>query len=245
MKEGFFVNGSHSFYTFGMHMKTRDIGESPKDEYIERVPFSNITYDFGRICGSPSYGERTLTYVLEFLCFDKKISQDKLINLKKRLKWSGREKLYDDMFPDYYFEVREPSVSVTENHGVYNIKVIFKASPEMRSIAPFTFPGIGVIPDVLPDSIVFPDVDGDGKVDVSDASAILTAYGKLSTGQPSGLSESQEKAADANMDGTIDSSDAALVQEFYSQISIGNYPGTKEGWKNFLKDLKAKREEVI
>lgn len=245
MKEGFFVNETHSFYTCGMRMLSRDIGDAPKDEYIERVPFSNVTYDFGRLYGSPTYGERTLTYVLEFICFDKKIAQDKIMNLKKRLKWNDRKKLYDDLFPDYYFEVREPSLSVTENHGIYNIKVIFKACPEMKSIAPFTFPGIGVIPGVLPDNIAFPDVDGDGKVDVSDASAILAAYGKLSTGQPSGLSETQEKAADANMDGSIDSSDAALVQAFYSQISIGNYPGTKEGWRKFLTDLKAKREEAI
>ncbi len=245
MKEGFFVNETHSFYTCGMRMLSRDIGDAPKDEYIERVPFSNVTYDFGRLYGSPTYGERTLTYTLEFLCFDKKTAQNKILNLKKRLKWDGRKKLYDDLFPDYYFEVREPSVSVTENHGVYNIKVIFKASPEMRSIVPFTFPGIGVIPDVSADKVTFPDVDKDGKVDVFDASLILAAYGKLSTGQPSGLDEAQEKAADANMDGMIDSLDASLVQEFYSQISIGNYPGTKEGWIKFLNDLKSKRDEVI
>lgn len=245
MKEGFFVNDTHSFYTCGMRMLSRNIGEAPKDEYIERVPFSNVTYDFGRLYGSPTYGERTLTYVLEFICFDKKISQDKIMNLKKRLKWSGRKKLYDDLFPDYYFEVREPSVSITENHGVYKIKVIFKASPEMKAIVPFTFPGIGVIPGVLPADVTFPDVDGDGKADAVDASMILAAYSNLSTGKPSGLNEAQEKAADANMDGKIDASDASLVQSFYAQISVGNYPGTLEGWKKFLRDLKSKKEEVI
>lgn len=245
MKEGFFVNETHSFYTCGMRMLSRDIGEAPKDEYLERVPFSNVTYDFGRICGSQTYGERALKYTLEFICFDKKTAQDKIINLKKRLKWSDRKKLYDDLFPDYYFEVREPSVSIAENHGVYNVKLVFKASPEMKSVIPFTFPGIGVIPGVLPDDITFPDVDGNGKADASDASLILKAYSNLSTGQPSGLDETQEKAADANMDGRIDASDASLVQSFYAQISVGNYPGTLEGWKQFLKDLKAKREEVI
>lgn len=62
----------------------------------------------------------------------------------------------------------------------------------------------------------YPDVNDDGIIDGRDASAILTAAGKIAIGEPSGLTPKQEKAADANMDGIIDQRDATFVLTFYS-----------------------------
>lgn len=102
MIEGFSVNGVHSYHTFGLRILERKIGSAPKDSMTERVPFSNVTYDFSRIFGKQSYGERTLSYELEFICMDKKIAQERVIEILKKLKWDGRKNLYDDLLCDYH-----------------------------------------------------------------------------------------------------------------------------------------------
>lgn len=60
------------------------------------------------------------------------------------------------------------------------------------------------------------DIDGDGKIDSSDASIALSEYSLLSTGKEGNFSESQKKLADLNKDGTIDASDASLILAYYS-----------------------------
>ena len=66
------------------------------------------------------------------------------------------------------------------------------------------------------------DPDSDGRIDSTDASVILAAYAKLSTGQTSGLTEPAKAAADANSDGAIDSNDASLILSYYALTSTGS-----------------------
>ncbi len=65
------------------------------------------------------------------------------------------------------------------------------------------------------------DVNGDGMVDSSDASLVLTEYALLSTGGNGNFSESVKKLADLDKDGTIDSSDASLILAYYAAMSTG------------------------
>lgn len=65
------------------------------------------------------------------------------------------------------------------------------------------------------------DVDMDGYIDSSDASAILLAYSRISTGRTSGLNELQKKASDADGNKTVNAADASLVLNYYSYISTG------------------------
>lgn len=60
------------------------------------------------------------------------------------------------------------------------------------------------------------DVDMDGKIDSSDASAILEYYSLVSTKQPSDLTMDQVWAGDVNGDGVTDSSDASDILAYYS-----------------------------
>lgn len=66
------------------------------------------------------------------------------------------------------------------------------------------------------------DPDSDGRIDSTDASVILAAYARLSTGQTSGLTEPSKAAADANSDGAIDSNDASLILSYYALTSTGS-----------------------
>ncbi|MBR3421212.1 MAG: hypothetical protein IKG98_04025 [Ruminococcus sp.] len=71
---------------------------------------------------------------------------------------------------------------------------------------------------------------GDGKVDAKDASFILVAYAKASTGGEDGLTDEQRAAADVNGDGRVDAKDASTVLAYYALISTatGEVPTLEE-----------------
>lgn len=64
------------------------------------------------------------------------------------------------------------------------------------------------------------DPNNDGYVNSSDASFVLTAYGKLSTGI-NDLTDAEYAACDVNKDTKVDSSDASLILAYYAYLSIG------------------------
>ena len=70
----------------------------------------------------------------------------------------------------------------------------------------------------------------DGKVDAKDASIVLVAYAKVSTGSEDGLTEKQRKAADVNADGKVDAKDASSILAYYAMASTasGDVPSLKE-----------------
>ena len=68
------------------------------------------------------------------------------------------------------------------------------------------------------------DVNTDGAVDAKDASAVLVAYAKASTGKDTDLTDEQKIAADINYDGHVDAKDASQILVYYSYLSTG---GTK------------------
>ena len=81
-----------------------------------------------------------------------------------------------------------------------------------------------------PDDYDLGDVNEDGKVDAKDASMVLVAYAKVSTGSEDGLTEKQRKAADVNADGKVDAKDASSILAYYALVSTasGDIPTMKE-----------------
>ena len=68
------------------------------------------------------------------------------------------------------------------------------------------------------------DVDGNGKINSSDASLVLMEYSALSTTGISKLSERQKKAADVNGDNSVNASDASKILAYYAAVSTGKTP---------------------
>lgn len=99
---------------------------------------------------------------------------------------------------------------------------------------PFTLPDIDDVKKL--DTILFPDINGDGKADAKDAAIIAEAASNIGSGNPSGLTQVQELLADANRDGIINSKDNALVLEFSSGVGSGRYVQSPASWEQFLKD---------
>lgn len=230
--KGFTVNEKHTFYTFGLRMLKRNIGSAPKDEHLERVPFSNITYNFDTLFQKRSYGERKLTYEFEFTEQRIEQAEDKVITLLDWLNWNGSLDLYDDYYPNYHFSVRAPDVDCTEKHGLYTLKITFKAAPAM-------IPNPNKMKYNAANTII-PDVNSDGVVNATDSSLILTAYTNIQQGLPSGLTEEQEKAADANMDGAINAVDSSMVLDFYTKRQTSDSPyrnmSLEAAWAAYLND---------
>ena len=70
-------------------------------------------------------------------------------------------------------------------------------------------------------AVVLGDANSDGSIDAKDASFILTAYSKASTGGDDGLTDEQKAAADVNSDGMVDAKDASAILAYYSYLSTG------------------------
>ncbi|MBO7395725.1 MAG: leucine-rich repeat protein [Ruminococcus sp.] len=81
------------------------------------------------------------------------------------------------------------------------------------------------------DSSKLGDANEDGSIDAKDASFILAAYAKASTGSADGLSDTQRSAADVNADGKVDAKDASFILAYYSYLSTGG----KDSLEAFLK----------
>ncbi|SEL10984.1 Leucine rich repeat-containing protein [Ruminococcus sp. YRD2003] len=75
------------------------------------------------------------------------------------------------------------------------------------------------------------DVNEDASINAKDASFVLVAYAKASTGSDDGLSDTQRAAADVNADGKVDAKDASAILAFYSYLSTGG----KDSFETFLK----------
>ncbi len=232
---GITINKQHSWKKHGLCILQRTIGMPPKDEHKERVPYSNITEDFGALYEKPTYGERTLVYKFEFLCVDRIPAQNRLDDVFAWLSYHGKAKLYDDLCSGYYFEAECTGISYTENHGIYTVTATFKASP-------FRYP---IVPKLPYAPSTFPDLDGDGAATSADAAIIMTAATAISAGNASGLTPEQEVLADADRDGVITSLDAAIVLEFATAASTGKYKNSPEGWAAFMNARTSAEEGIL
>lgn len=232
--KGITFAGAHSWYSHGLRLLERNIGMPPKDEHKERVPYSSITHDFSQLYGAAAYGERTLVYKFEFLCMNRIEVQSRLDAISAWLSCCGKQALRDDMIPGYHFDAECVSMPYTEHHGVCTITATFRASPFR-------------IPDNLPNPHIghYPDVNGDGTVDATDAALILEAAGRLGAGEASGLTPEQEAIADADLDGAITATDAAIVSEFAALTGSGNYTNDAAGWAKYMQARQAQMEGVI
>ncbi len=81
--------------------------------------------------------------------------------------------------------------------------------------------------------IILGDISGDGSIDSSDATLVLSDYAVIATGGKSTFTAEQAKAADVNGDGKYDSIDASIILAYYAYTSTGG-TGTIE---EYLADM--------
>src|SRR5690625_2931754 len=104
---GIIFDEKHSYRDFGLTLASRHIGNPSKIKRKERVPFSNIEYDFSGIYGGQEYEQRQLTYVFNVVDIYNQskfaFSSLKIAVLNWLMSPSKQTKLYDDAIPGYYF----------------------------------------------------------------------------------------------------------------------------------------------
>lgn len=128
----------------------------------------------------------------------------------------------------------EDTESLTPGYYYYDLQLNIKtdvftiALGYLQIIRDITLP-----PAVLP-TFIYPDINGNGIVDRTDAVLIMQAYSNIQTGQPSGLTPEQEDMADCNRNGVIDSSDTSLCFRFVSDCEAGKYTNDLAGWNEFM-----------
>src|SRR5690625_568721 len=134
---GIEFNGKHSYRDFGITISEKDIGYPDKEKIKVKVPFSNIEYDFSELYGEQTYTPRPLSFTLNVLDKNKKNTTETINMLETKLtNWlmnsSGKQKLYDDSMPGYYYLAEvEGGLNFDElwNHGTLTVE--FTAYPFM------------------------------------------------------------------------------------------------------------------
>lgn len=129
---GIEFNGKHSYVDFGLTIASRNIGNPSKIKRSERIPYSNVEYDFSDIYGDQEYEERTLTY--SFNVIDHRGKKERLVVLEDEvMNWilstKSKTVLKDDVVLGYYFLAEAIGHDITENEGDALLTVTFNAYP--------------------------------------------------------------------------------------------------------------------
>lgn len=134
MFKGIEFNGKHSYRDFGLTISEHNIGNPSKIKNTERIPYSNVEYDFSNIYGGQEYEERPLSYTFN-LAYREKAEYFYLYETQI-LRWlmtpNKKEVLKDDRIPGYYFlaeaidsgnEFKFVGGSLTVNFKAYPFKI--------------------------------------------------------------------------------------------------------------------------
>lgn len=119
----------HSYRDMGLRVIDRAIGNPAKIKRKERVPYSNIVYDFSGIYGGQEYEERELIYTFEVKSMDK-IKLNMLENMVNNwlMRPNEKIKLIDDYVKGFYFMAEvEDAINYEELTFSGRFTVTFKA----------------------------------------------------------------------------------------------------------------------
>lgn len=97
--------------------------------------------------------------------------------------------------------------------STYHVKYYSSTNELVLETADGVFVHFARVQDILG------DFNGDKKIDAKDASDVLAAYSKISTGEEVCFSWAQKASADANDDGFVDAKDASYILKYYSIVS--------------------------
>ena len=236
---GIYFNEKHSWYDFHAVISESEKPIPEKKLVEESVPYSNVTFDFSSISGAQAYQDRSLKYKFTVLSSSPRPIERKADGFMRWLyEPSERIRLKDDSEEGYHYLAKCTEISTPEFIGnVCILTATFKAYP-------FRIPDGGTA--YTTEQTRFPDLNQNGRVDVSDATLVLTAVSNIGSGQPSGLTEEQEYLADADMDGQITAKDAALIQEFVSRAGAGYYDSyDPDDWTKFLNRYFGLKKEIL
>lgn len=127
--DGITINGEHSFFDYGLHISSRDIGLPTKNSIRKTIPFMNGSYDFTKINGGVSWTDRPLSYTFD-------IVGDTIEEMDRErtrvLNWLCNvhdADIYDDTIPEYHFRGSFDTASQSEDGEKTELTVTFNCYP--------------------------------------------------------------------------------------------------------------------
>lgn len=125
--------GKHSYKDFGLTMAPgKEIGLPEKEKIKEKPAFVTSEYDFSQLYGSQTFTPRELYYPFNIVDTSHLTKERMNLIKTKVMNWlmsaNGKQRLYDDAFPGYYFLAEvEGGTSFTENYADGVLGVTFTA----------------------------------------------------------------------------------------------------------------------
>lgn len=113
--KGFSINGKHSFADYGLFISRRAIGLPTKNSIRKTVPFMNGYYDFSRINGGDTWGERQISYTFDIVG---NTVEETDAECTRILNWLGNifeADIYDDTMPEHHFHGSFLSATTAES----------------------------------------------------------------------------------------------------------------------------------
>ena len=128
---GIQFNNFHTEKDFGISIYSRDIEIAQKRTLKQQVPFMNGEYDFSGLYGDDCYESRELKYVFNVLAKDRMQLRMKIRQLTNAFMSASEGKIYDDLYPGYYFVGKCVSCDQSLNKTWGKFSVTFDAKPFM------------------------------------------------------------------------------------------------------------------
>lgn len=134
--EGIRINGVHSFADYDLTIASRQIDLPPKSSIRKTVPFMNGYYDYSKMNGAVSWGERQIQYTFDIVGETVEEMDTKRTEVVNWLCNLHDVDIYDDTIPDYHFHGSFDGISQSEDAEKSELTVIFVCYPFMISNEP-------------------------------------------------------------------------------------------------------------
>ena len=130
-KEGITINGLHSYADFGLTISSRKIDLPPKNSIRKTIPFMSGFYDFTKLNGIVTFGERVISYTFDIVGNTVEEMDRKRTEVVNWLCNIHDADIYDDTLPDYRFHGSFDTQSQNEDGEKSELTVTFVCYPFM------------------------------------------------------------------------------------------------------------------
>lgn len=239
------INGTGTFTDLRALLAKVDEKYPEINDVTATVPYSGVEHNFTDIYGKKVYSYRDVIYTFKLWHPDAAVLEQRITRFINFMYALGDNLSIYDSGTTYHYTGRIVSiekVSTTgEEYGARKFACTFRCHTDRTPNVDNT---------IAKDSTWWPDVNGDGVANASDAAMILQLAAAIGGGGdlPDWAEGHPEKVkmADANHDGVVNASDAAIVQQFAAAVGAGKYTdGGIDNWFKFLNTLNGNSSEVI
>lgn len=134
--DGITINGVHSYADMGLHISGRKIDLPSKRIIRKTVPFMNGSYNFTKLNGDVTWGDRTISYTFDIIGETVEEMDAKRTEVVNWFCNMDEVDIYDDTIPDYHFHGSYETPSQNEDAEKTELTITFNCYPFMIANEP-------------------------------------------------------------------------------------------------------------